>query len=155
LEKFLPKLKAKGHEPLSINFLPYKVEELIDILKFKCKDLAYKDPEGNDQALVNPKAIEFCSRKVASDTGDLRRALDLLLQVVDYTQDQFESSNNTELIQVDIAQVLSVTKLLNQNSLNNKLKAVNISQKLILISLIHNLKLNQIVKFDDVSYNIS
>ncbi|KXN73980.1 hypothetical protein CONCODRAFT_15170 [Conidiobolus coronatus NRRL 28638] len=150
LEKFLPKLKAKGHDPLSINFLPYKVNELTDILKFKCKDLTYKDSEDNDQPLVNAKAIEFCSRKVASDTGDLRRALDLLVQVVDYTQEQFESSDSTEVIQVGIAQALSVTKLLNQNGLNNNLKGVNISQKLILISLLHNLKLNQVVKFDDI-----
>jgi len=101
-DRFLPRLKAKNCEPQYINFNPYEMNEMMNIIKDRLeilnkKVLNEKDDENsgnnNNNAmsidsvknekpkllqnyLIQASAIELCARKIAG-TGDLRKALDV------------------------------------------------------------------------------
>ncbi|KAG0292576.1 AAA ATPase [Dissophora globulifera] len=70
VDRLLPRLKARGCEPDLVNFAPYKVEEIREIVVGRLASLGCGD-------LMERQAIEFCARKVAGATGDLRTVLDI------------------------------------------------------------------------------
>ncbi|KAI8929591.1 P-loop containing nucleoside triphosphate hydrolase protein [Entophlyctis helioformis] len=96
--RFLPRLKTKNCEPQLLNFNPYTVPEISDIIKARLLHVqsgkteppvpAGDTPANQDtpnatahvqpavEPIMHPRAIEFAARKIA-DTGDLRKALDV------------------------------------------------------------------------------
>jgi len=110
-DRFLPRLKAKNCEPQYINFNPYEMNEMMNIIKDRLeilnkKVLNEKDDENsgnnNNNAmsidsvknekpkllqnyLIQASAIELCARKIAG-TGDLRKALDVCKQAIELAE---------------------------------------------------------------------
>jgi len=109
-DRFLPRLKAKNCEPQYINFNPYEMNDMINIIKDRLDILNKKvindeDIENNENNKINnsntlvtennnekikpqdyliqASAIELCARKIAG-TGDLRKALDVCKYVILY-----------------------------------------------------------------------
>ncbi|KAJ3289005.1 AAA ATPase [Borealophlyctis nickersoniae] len=98
-DRFLPRLKAKNCEPRLLNFDPYNVEEIKEIIKQRLSSLD-DDDEGDASReqqekegencrtagakqkrvpLMEPMAIEMAARKIAG-TGDVRKVLDVCRQ---------------------------------------------------------------------------
>ncbi|KAK3848677.1 MAG: P-loop containing nucleoside triphosphate hydrolase protein [Linnemannia gamsii] len=112
-DRFLPRLKAKNCEPQLLNFNPYQVLEIREIImdrlfslednndsakedaenKSNCDDLksttattAIKAGRPRVAPLMQKPAIELCARKVAAATGDLRKALDICRQTIEMVE---------------------------------------------------------------------
>lgn len=75
-----------------IRFMPYTVDEISDILKARDK-----------YGLIDGMAIELISRRTASSSGDLRRALDMTIQCIDHHL----LSSSTQVTRLTIRDVLS------------------------------------------------
>jgi len=106
-DRFLPRLKAKDCEPQYINFNPYEMKEMVNIIKARLellnrKVLNNENDENNDtnamvieakdkakpqqqDYLIQASAIELCARKIAG-TGDLRKALDVCKQAIELAE---------------------------------------------------------------------
>ncbi|KAF9907319.1 AAA ATPase [Linnemannia zychae] len=112
-DRFLPRLKAKNCEPQLLNFNPYQVAEIREIIMDRLfslegnNDSAKEDAENKNNCsdsrstatktasktglsrvapLMQKPAIELCARKVAAATGDLRKALDICRQTIEMVE---------------------------------------------------------------------
>lgn len=93
-DRFLPRLKARNCEPQLLNFNPYQVAEIRDIIMdrlFSVDDsnkAGERDENGKPRVapLMQRPAIELCARKVAAATGDLRKALDICRQTIEMVE---------------------------------------------------------------------
>lgn len=80
-DRFLPRLKARNMKPHLLPFLPYTAAQIKSVIIAKLKSLVSKDsPTPDYLPFLHPAAIELCSRKVSSQTGDLRKAFDICLE---------------------------------------------------------------------------
>ncbi|VDK43294.1 unnamed protein product [Anisakis simplex] len=70
-ERELPKLKL-AIPPIVLPFSPYSKEDLLRILKTKL----------SSNSDIDERAVELCSRKVASMTGDVRHAMQIAQQML-------------------------------------------------------------------------
>ncbi|KAF9117322.1 AAA ATPase [Mortierella sp. 14UC] len=113
-DRFLPRLKAKNCEPQLLNFNPYQVSEIREIIMDRLFSLEGNDDSAKENAenrnncgdsrsatttkpvvktelsrvvpLMQKPAIELCARKVAAATGDLRKALDICRQTIEMVE---------------------------------------------------------------------
>ncbi|KAF9152060.1 AAA ATPase [Linnemannia schmuckeri] len=108
-DRFLPRLKAKNCEPQLLNFNPYQVSEIREIIMDRLFSLESNDGSAKEDAenkgkddsnvsaavkaerprvapLMQKPAIELCARKVAAATGDLRKALDICRQTIEMVE---------------------------------------------------------------------
>uniref|UniRef100_A0A915KZP1 Origin recognition complex subunit 1 n=1 Tax=Romanomermis culicivorax TaxID=13658 RepID=A0A915KZP1_ROMCU len=67
----------------NIHFAPYSKDQVIEILKFRLKDLD----------VLSPAAIEICARKVSALTGDIRKALELCKAALDQRSNSIIDDN--------------------------------------------------------------
>lgn len=84
-DRFLPRLKARNLKPQLLPFLPYTAPEIASVLTFRARSLL---PENSNVAanytpFLHPAAIQLISKKVASQSGDLRKAFDIARRAVD------------------------------------------------------------------------
>ncbi|KAF3005944.1 AAA ATPase [Curvularia kusanoi] len=80
-DRFLPRLKARGMKPHLLPFLPYTAQQISSVITSKLKAL---QPAGSEQLpFIHPTAIMFLSKKVAAQSGDLRKALDICRRAID------------------------------------------------------------------------
>ncbi|KAJ3182876.1 AAA ATPase [Gaertneriomyces sp. JEL0708] len=104
-DRFLPRLKAKNCEPQLLNFVPYDVKDISEIIKQRLHCLSTNNEEADLREntpdtptrtgrasgkassipLMQPMAIELCARKMAA-TGDLRKALDVCRQAIELVE---------------------------------------------------------------------
>lgn len=84
-DRFLPRLQTHlcGCHPQLLQFRPYTKDEITSILLHRL----------GDSGIIDPKAIEFCARKVSAVFGDLRKALDLCRRAVELAQAQERSQH--------------------------------------------------------------
>lgn len=94
-DRFLPRLKARNLKPTLLPFLPYTAPQIASVLSSRCRSLLSKDNKVDaafTPLLLGP-AITLISKKVASQTGDLRKAFDIAQRVIDVveaeTRDKF------------------------------------------------------------------
>lgn len=94
-DRFLPRLKAKNLKPELLPFLPYKAAQIKNIITTRLKSLM---PEGKEGFVpfIHPAAIELCSRKVSSQTGDLRKAFEICRRALDLIESQTRSKYEEE-----------------------------------------------------------
>ena len=87
-ERFLPRLKARNLKPQLLPFLPYTAPQIASIITTKLQSLSSADtlPEDGYTPFLHPAAIQFCSRKVAAQTGDLRKAFDIVCHTIDLVE---------------------------------------------------------------------
>ncbi|USP79712.1 uncharacterized protein yc1106_06986 [Curvularia clavata] len=81
-DRFLPRLKARGLKPQLLPFLPYNAAQISSVITSKLKALL---PAGSTSQLpfIHPTAIMFLSKKVAAQSGDLRKAFDICRRAID------------------------------------------------------------------------
>ena len=85
-DRFLPRLRAKNLKPQLLSFSPYTASEIAEVITIRLRSLL-PDDAMRDQVdfvpFVHPAAIQLCSKKVASQTGDLRKAFDIIRRSID------------------------------------------------------------------------
>ncbi|KAI5296433.1 AAA ATPase [Ascosphaera acerosa] len=98
-DQFLPRLKSKNLKPILLPFMPYTPSQISKIITSKLQSLM--SPEANGASsdsppteqpppgfvpFMHPAAIQLCARKVASTTGDLRKAFELVRRAIDLVE---------------------------------------------------------------------
>lgn len=88
-DRFLPRLKSRNLKPELLPFLPYTAAQVKAIIIKRLKSLL---PEGKVTSefipFFHPVAIELCSRKVSSQTGDLRKAFEICRRALDLVENE-------------------------------------------------------------------
>ncbi|KAL2757569.1 hypothetical protein ACRALDRAFT_1079740 [Sodiomyces alcalophilus JCM 7366] len=95
-DRFLPRLKSKNLKPELLPFHPYSAAQIKSIITTRLKSLL---PEGSQQTtlpFIHPAAIELCSRKVSSQTGDLRKAFEICRRALDLVEAEQREKHETE-----------------------------------------------------------
>ncbi|KAH8731308.1 P-loop containing nucleoside triphosphate hydrolase protein [Phaeosphaeriaceae sp. PMI808] len=83
-DRFLPRLKARGLKPQLLPFLPYTATQISSVITSKLRALL---PAMSEQLpFIHPTAIMFLSKKVASQSGDLRKAFDICRRAIDLVE---------------------------------------------------------------------
>lgn len=144
-ERFLPRLKARGCEPLHVNFSPYSVSEIASIIKDR---LAYSVPPDKENSSGSPlvfmsSAIEMAARKVEG-TGDIRKALDVCRMALDLAEKMRCDKNSTGPLHVTVSHIIKATARsldsAGAGKLSNKWQPLSVSAKALLVTslaLIH------------------
>ncbi|CAL4973051.1 unnamed protein product [Urochloa decumbens] len=84
-DRFLPKLESLNCKPLVVTFRAYSKDQISDIIKHRLKVLEYD--------VFEPLALEFCARKVAAATGDMRKALGVCRSAVEVFEARLQVAN--------------------------------------------------------------
>ncbi|KAJ1914661.1 AAA ATPase [Mycoemilia scoparia] len=150
-DRILPRLQVRGCEPELLNFRPYKVPDIVAIIKDRLAGVKVETNSqgdggqsanvvvqtGND--VIQSTAIEMCARKVAAASGDLRQALDVCLQALEVvcntakkSKSSSSSSSKDALPKVTVMHIVKVLAQVNGSTTDQKLKALNFQQKLVL-----------------------
>ena len=84
-DRFLPRLKARNLRPRLLPFMPYTATQITSIVTQKLQSTLSGDcSKGNNYVpFLHPAAIQLCSKKVASQTGDLRKVFNLIRRAID------------------------------------------------------------------------
>ena len=101
-----------------VSFQPYDPAKLTGILKSRIRELV-------NEPLFQAKAIEFCAKKVASYSGDARKALEILRRSVELVEHEMlqsarssnllkEQNNQIVCSQVRLVGIQHVMKIVNQ-----------------------------------------
>ncbi|KAL9045605.1 MAG: hypothetical protein Q9214_001379 [Letrouitia sp. 1 TL-2023] len=99
-DRFLPRLKARNLRPQLLPFLPYTAPQIELVITTKLKSLL---PIGSDDKpqdfipFVHPSAIQFCSKKVAAQSGDLRKAFTLIHRTIDLVEKEVKRAHQLQL----------------------------------------------------------
>ncbi|KAL8768111.1 MAG: hypothetical protein Q9209_005574 [Squamulea sp. 1 TL-2023] len=97
-DRFLPRLKARNLKPQLLPFLPYTAAQVASVITTKLQALL-PDVEGRSDYVpfVHPTAIQYCSKKVASQTGDLRKAFDIIHRSLTLVENETKQTHQTNL----------------------------------------------------------
>jgi cell division control protein 6 len=106
-DRFLPRLKSKNMRPKLIPFMPYSVTEISNIVSTKLRSLLPETTETPDYTpLIHPTAIMFLAKKVAAQTGDIRKAFAVSIRALDL----IESETLASLLEITPSSSPSPTK---------------------------------------------
>jgi cell division control protein 6 len=89
-DRSLPQLKAKNLKPQLLPFMPYNASQIANVIISRLRSLL-PDNEPDDPnfiPFVQPAAIQLCAKKVASQTGDLRKAFELIKRAIDIIEQE-------------------------------------------------------------------
>jgi cell division control protein 6 len=89
-DRFLPRLKQRGLKPQLLPFLPYSAVNMSNIITQKLRGLLPADTasEPNFVPFVQPAAIQLIGKKIASQTGDLRKSFNLTRRTIDLIEQE-------------------------------------------------------------------
>jgi cell division control protein 6 len=98
-DRFLPRLKSKTAKLLLVPFLPYSATEISSIITSKLAGLLPPDHTAPDGFVpfMHPTAIQFVCRKVATQTGDVRKAFAIVLRTLDLIESETLASLSSTL----------------------------------------------------------
>lgn len=74
-DRFLPKLQSVNCKPMVVTFRAYTKDQIIRILQQRLMELPY--------IVFQPQALELCARKVAAESGDMRKALQICRSAIE------------------------------------------------------------------------
>ncbi|KAK0119159.1 AAA ATPase, variant 2 [Cadophora gregata] len=98
-DRFLPRLKARNLKPQLLPFLPYSAAQIKMVIVTRLKSLIPADSPTPDYVpFLHPAAIELCSRKVSSQSGDLRKAFDICRRAIDLIESETKQKHDQALI---------------------------------------------------------
>ncbi|KAH9831888.1 Cell division control protein 6 [Teratosphaeria destructans] len=83
-DRFLPRLKGRHLKPELLPFMPYTAAQIGQVITSKLRSLAPN--ETGIVPFLHPAAISFCAKKVAAQTGDLRKAFDICRRAIDLVE---------------------------------------------------------------------
>lgn len=99
-DRLLPRLKSRNLKPDKVPFLPYTAPQITSIIVSKLRSLL--DGHVPDHAdfvpLMQPGAVQLCSKKVASQTGDLRKAFDIIRRTIDLVGNETSSKEQAAML---------------------------------------------------------
>ncbi|KAJ4344444.1 AAA ATPase [Didymosphaeria variabile] len=107
-DRFLPRLKARGLKPHLLPFLPYTATQISSVITSKLKSLV--SDEADLVPFLHPTAIMFLSKKVASQTGDLRKAFDICRRAIDLIEADTRDQHAREIDEITPAPTPSPSK---------------------------------------------
>jgi len=120
-DRFLPRLKAKNLRPQLLPFVPYTVSQISAVITTKLRTLLPSDPpDANFVPFVHPAAITLCAKKVASQSGDLRKAFDIMRRTIDVVEAEvkakdrissLESSPSAERVKRVLAEKINLSSI--------------------------------------------
>ncbi|KAL3463142.1 P-loop containing nucleoside triphosphate hydrolase protein [Aspergillus heterothallicus] len=89
-DRSLPQLKAKNLKPLLLPFMPYNASQIANVISNRLRSLLPENEtdDPNFIPFVQPLAIQLCAKKVASQTGDLRKAFELVKRAIDIVEQE-------------------------------------------------------------------
>ncbi|KAJ5032796.1 uncharacterized protein L3040_009388 [Drepanopeziza brunnea f. sp. 'multigermtubi'] len=97
-DRFLPRLKARNLKPQLLPFLPYSAVQIKTVIVTRLKSLVAADSPTPDYVpFLHPAAIELCSRKVSSQSGDLRKAFDICRRAIDLVESETKQKHEEAL----------------------------------------------------------
>jgi cell division control protein 6 len=85
-DRFLPRLKSRNLKPELLPFMPYTAAQISEVITSKLKSLASSDSAA--APFLHPAAIQFCAKKVAAQTGDLRKAFDICKRAINLVEQE-------------------------------------------------------------------
>ncbi|EEB07000.2 MCM loader [Schizosaccharomyces japonicus yFS275] len=135
-ERILPRLRTKNAVPKLLSFPPYSAKDIADIIQTRLN--AVSGSPG--VTFIHPAAIDLCSRKVASSSGDLRKALDICRRALELVEcENREQVAKGEVSGVPkpatISHVVRATSVLSQSA-SSRIKSLSMQQKAILCTLV-------------------
>lgn len=97
-DRFLPRLKARNLKPRLLPFLPYTAGQIKDVITTRLKSLVSAESSSGEYVpFIHPAAIELCSRKVARQTGDLRKAFDICRRAIELVESETKQKHQQVL----------------------------------------------------------
>lgn len=97
-DRFLPRLKARNLKPQLLPFLPYSAAQIKTVIVTRLKSLIPADSPMPDYIpFLHPAAIDLCSRKVSSQSGDLRKAFDICRRAIDLIESETKQKHDQAL----------------------------------------------------------
>jgi cell division control protein 6 len=97
-DRFLPRLKARGLKPHLLPFLPYTAAQISAVITSKLKALL---PAGSGQLpFIHPTAIMFLAKKVAAQSGDLRKAFDICRRAIDLIEAETRDQHAKKIVEI-------------------------------------------------------
>lgn len=88
-DRFLPRLKSRNLKPELLPFLPYTAAQVKAIITKRLKSLLPDNKVDSGYIpFFHPAAIELCSRKISSQTGDLRKAFEICRRALDLVESE-------------------------------------------------------------------
>ncbi|TID19809.1 hypothetical protein CANINC_003692 [Pichia inconspicua] len=139
-DRFLPRLRANCISPKLIPFLPYTADQIKSVITNKLLSLMSNEST-KLPPLVHPAAIQFCAKKAAATSGDLRRAFDIMYKSIDLFEQMITGPDIirsigkkplSDLPKVMISQVVKVCSQCFNANFELKLKPLNLQQHIIL-----------------------
>ncbi|KAI9832375.1 MAG: hypothetical protein M1819_004363 [Sarea resinae] len=120
-DRFLPRLKARNLRPQLLPFLPYSSAQICSIITSRLKSLAAADGMTASDFIpfLQPAAIQLCSKKVASQTGDLRKAFDICRRAIDLIESETKLKHQQQLASQDVETSASQTALVDNINLSS------------------------------------
>jgi len=86
VDNLLPKLRETDAEPAKITFDPYDKMDVVRIIQSRVPQHHFFDE----------KAIELCARKLATDAGDIRKALEICRMALDIAAEEKDNKVMTK-----------------------------------------------------------
>lgn len=144
IDRLLPRLKINGMNPHTLNFLPYGAEQIEKIIVEKLQLLTPGVNQGTP--LFHPAALKLCSKKCASNSGDLRRAFDIIknsfelleleLKAKDTPMEDYKMETAPTVKINHIAKVFSRVNVTAASQISSNSSNLTIQQKFILALLV-------------------
>ncbi|KAF2854500.1 cell division control protein Cdc6 [Plenodomus tracheiphilus IPT5] len=127
-DRFLPRLKSRGLKPDLLPFLPYNAQQISSVVTSKLKALV---PAGSSHLpFIHPTAIMFLSKKVASQSGDLRKAFDICRRAIDLIEADTRDQHAKKLTEITPSPTPSPTKTPLVDNINLSSPAIRSPTKL-------------------------
>lgn len=115
-DRFLPRLKSRNLKPELLPFLPYTATQIKNVIASKLKSLLPEGAEKPDYIpFFHPAAIELCSRKVSTQTGDLRRAFEICRRAIDLVESETKLKCEND-VKEELLQMSPSRKVLGENA---------------------------------------
>ncbi|CAL9097343.1 unnamed protein product [Musa acuminata var. zebrina] len=128
-DRFLPKLESLNCKPVVITFRAYSKDQILKILQQRLMVL------GCD--VFQSAALEFCARKVAAASGDIRRAFDICRSAIEVLEAELRDpteKKETEIVSFDHMDI-AISKSC-KSPLVNIIRSLPQHQQVILCSLV-------------------
>lgn len=97
-DRFLPRLKVRNVKPQLLPFLPYSAQQISTIIREKLRSLLPLESTAPTDfvPIMQPAAIQLSGKKIASQTGDLRKAFSLVRRAIDQVEQETLLKMNQE-----------------------------------------------------------
>lgn len=110
-DRFLPRLKSRGLKPRLLPFLPYTAPQIAAVITSKLKSVLPASTATPDHVpFIHPTAIQFLSKKVAAQSGDLRKTFDVCRRAIDLIEAETRDQHVKKATEITPSPTPSPTK---------------------------------------------